>query len=284
LKTVFVLLLATVLAGCAATPPYRDWEHRLQGNAIVLLGELHDNPEHHRLRAQVLRRALAAGWRPAIVMEQFDRERQADIERARSERPHDAQHVIDLATPPKGARSGNWNWDYYRPFVELALEYGIPLIAANLSNADTGRVAAKGYGAVFDAESQKKLRLNEVAPVELQAMQEREIEAGHCNALPQSALPAMARAQFARDAVMASILSSHAGNGAVLIAGNGHVRRDIGVAFWLNPALRARTLAVGYLETDGSVAPDQAFDAVVRTAPAQRTDPCIEFNRRMKRP
>jgi uncharacterized iron-regulated protein len=284
LKCVFGLVFATMLVGCAATPPRADWEHRLRGNAIVLLGELHDNPEHHRQRAQVLSRALAAGWRPAIAMEQLDRERQADIDLARREKPRNAQHVIDLAMPPKGTRGGSWNWDDYRPFVELALEYGLPLVAANLSNADTSRVATKGYAAVFDMESQRKLRLNEAVPAELQAIQEREIDAGHCNALPKTALPAMVRAQFSRDAVMASILTAYAESGVVLIAGNGHVRRDIGVAYWLSPALRARTVAVGYLETDGSDAPDQAFDAVVRTAPAQRTDPCIEFNRRMKRP
>jgi uncharacterized iron-regulated protein len=261
-----------------------NWQDRLRGDAIVLLGELHDNAQHHRQRLEILRRTFAAGWRPAIAMEQFDRERQADIDRARRERPRDAQHVIDLATPSKGTRGGNWSWDYYRPFVELALEYHVPLVAANLSNSDAGKVSREGFAAVFDADVLRKLRLNETVPADLQAAQEREIEAGHCNALPQTALPAMARAQFARDAMMASILEAHAANGVVLIAGNGHVRRDIGVPRWMSPALRARALAVGYFETDGSAAPDQAFDEIVRTASAQRTDPCIEFNRRMKRP
>jgi len=284
LRCVSAFLLVAMLTGCVAAPPRYDWEHRLQGNAIVLLGELHDNPEHHYQRVQLLRHAFTAGWRPAIAMEQLDREQQTDIDRARRERPHDARHVIDLATPPRGTRSGNWNWEYYRPFVELALEYGVPLVAANLSNADAGKVSREGYVAVFDVDVLRKLRLNEPVPADLQTAQEREIEAGHCNALPQTALPAMARAQFARDAVMAATLEAHVANGVVLIAGNGHVRRDIGVPRWLSPALRARTLAVGYFETDGSDTPDEAFDALVRTAPVQRIDPCIEFNRRMKPP
>src|SRR5438874_3309241 len=103
-------LAALMLTACATPEPAAQWESRLRGEAVVLLGEVHDNAEQHRVRLAVLRRAFAAGWRPAIVMEQFDRERQADIDRARRERPRDAQHVIDVAGP-KGA---GWNWDFYR--------------------------------------------------------------------------------------------------------------------------------------------------------------------------
>lgn len=276
------MAVTAALANCATVPTNQNWESRLRGDTLVLLGEVHDNAEHHRQRLAVLRRALAAGWRPAIAMEQFDRERQADIEHARRERPRDAQHVIDLATAPKVARGGNWNWDFYRPFVELALEYHVPLIAANLSNADVSKVVREGYAAVFDGAQMNSLGLHAPVPVELQAAQEREIEIGHCNALPAKMLPAMTRGQIARDAVMALVLQQHAKQGVVLLAGNGHVRRDIGVPRWLNAAGQARMLAVGFLETGGSPQRDKVFDAVVRTAAAQRDDPCIAFKQRMK--
>jgi uncharacterized iron-regulated protein len=70
----------------------RPWDHRLRGNAVVLLGEVHDNARQHELRSTALQRAFAAGWRPAIAMEQFDLDRQADIDRARRERPGDVAH------------------------------------------------------------------------------------------------------------------------------------------------------------------------------------------------
>ena len=281
--------LAVALAGCATAPRY-DWEHRLRGDTIVLLGEVHDNAEHHRQRLVVLRRALTAGWRPAIAMEQFDREQQADIDRARADRPRDAQHLINLATQQGGANRSNWNWNFYRPFVQLALEYDVPLIAANLSNADTSKVVREGYAAVFEAGPLKSLRLDQPVPAELQAAQEREIDGGHCNVLPAKALPAMTRGQMARDAVMASILTKHAAvnehaaQGVVLLAGNGHVRRDIGVPRWLDSALQARMLAVGFLEYGPAVPLDKAFDTAVRTAAAERADPCIEFKKRIKAP
>ena len=277
------LWLAATLAGCAALAPSHDWEDRLRGNAIVLLGEVHDNAEHHRQRLEILRRAFSAGWRPAIAMEQFDRERQADIDRARRERPRDAQHVINLAGLSTGARN-NWHWDSYRSFVELALEYDVPLIAANLSNADISKVVRGGLPAVFDAESMQALGFSVPIPPALQAAQERGIDIGHCSALPPHMLPAMALGQLARDAVMASIAAKHAAQGLVLLSGNGHVRRDIGMPRWLSSAQQARTLAVGFLEHDNAAAAETSFDAVVPTAAAERSDPCVEFRKHLKPP
>lgn len=273
------LLLAVVSGACTATTPRNGWESRLQGDAVVMLGEVHDNAQQHRLRLEVLRRAFAAGWRPAIAMEQFDRERQADIERARRERPTDAQHVIDLAAPPSARPGAGWNWDFYRPFVALALEYDVPLIAANLSNADTTKIVRGGFASVFDSASIARLGLDRPIADDWQSAQEREIHNGHCGVLPPATWPRLARAQFARDAVMAHALRQHAQGGIVLLAGNGHVRRDIGVPRWLDGDQR-RTFTVAYLEDDDGSTPVAAFDAVVRTEVAARSDPCESFKRR----
>jgi uncharacterized iron-regulated protein len=279
------LALALVLAcsACTTIAPDIDWSTRLRGDAVVLLGEVHDNAELHRLRLEDLRRAFSAGWRPAIAMEQFDRDRQADIDRARLDPSIDAQGLIALAAPA-GARSG-WNWDHYRPYVALALEYGVPLIAANLSNADTAKIVRGGYAAVFDAAATESLGLQAPLPADLQAAQEREIDAGHCHVLPRAAWPQMARAQFARDAVMAQTLRLHAGpGGIVLLAGNGHVRRDMGVPRWIDAPLKDRLFAVGYLERGLEPRMARAFDAVVRADPTERPDPCVEFKRRTTPP
>jgi uncharacterized iron-regulated protein len=275
-----VFVVAALLGACTTSERLGGWDHRLRGDALVLLGEVHDNAQQHRLRLAALQRAFASGWRPAIAMEQFDRERQADIDRARRERPGDAQHVIDAAAPPANRAGGGWNWVFYRPFVELALRYDVPLIAANLSNADASRIVQGGYSAVFDEAEIAALGLDTPVAPDVRAAQEREIDIGHCHALPPSMWPRMARAQFARDAVMADVLS-RAGQrgGVVLLAGNGHVRRDVGVPRRLGPAT-ARVFAVGYLEDTDDSTPVAAFDVVVRTPAAQRVDPCAEFERR----
>ena len=257
-------------AGASAPPP---WEARLGGPAIVLLGEVHDNAAQHRLRLASLQRAVERGWRPVIAMEQFDIDRQADIDRARAERPRDAQHLIDAAASPPGG----WDWDFYRPVVALALAHDLPLRAANLPAAQTRRIVREGQAAVFDAARLAALGLDRAPAADWQADQEREIADGHCGALPARLLPAMARAQFARDAVMAELLRREAGHGIVLLAGNGHVRRDLGVPRWLSGPIAARMLAVGYLEEGNAAMPADAFDAVVSTPAAPRADPCASL-------
>ena len=279
------LALATALAAlCGAVDtnsgPF-PWEDRLRGDAIVLLGEVHDNPVQHGLRLEVLRRAFEAGWRPAIAMEQFDRERQADIEQARMERPLDANYLIEKAATEHGKSVNGWDWEYYRPYIALALQYDVPLLAANLSRNDAQKIVEHGYSAVFDDSMEHRLGLDRQRPA-LQSVQENEIDVGHCHALPRELLPAMARAQLARDAVMAGVLREHGAQGVVLLAGDGHARRDMGVPMWFDPTMLARVFAVGFLERGDPAPPASAFDAVVITDAAPRPDPCATLRHREK--
>ncbi len=270
--------LGAALSGGCATPaqsiaptPNAPWQDRLRGDTLALLGEVHDNPGHHRLRAVALRAACVAGWHPVLVMEQFDLDRQADLDRSRRERPRDVAYLVAGAAP---ARSG-WHWPFYAPLIEIALEFDLALRAANLPRAEAGRIVREGVRAVLGDERVAQLGLGRIDPA-LRSAQEGVIDAGHCGALPPALLPRMAEAQFARDAAMAQVLRVAGGSGVVLIAGNGHVRRDLGVPRWLGPALSARALSVGFLET-GDYAPPGAYDFVVHVPPAVREDPCRAF-------
>lgn len=269
---------ASVARCLAAEPIHYPWESRLRGDAIALLGEVHDNQMQQQLRLEILQRAIRAGWRPAIAMEQFDRERQADIDRARATRPLDADYLIEQAGGDPGKQSGGWNWDYYRPYVALALDYQLPLLAANLSRGDAEKIVHQGYGAVFDAATIRDLQLDR-ASTGLLSAQEQEVEQGHCHALPNDLLPAMARAQMARDALMAAVLRAHAAHGVVLLSGDGHVRRDLGVPRWLAASSLPRVLSVGFLEQGVTDPPVDAFDAVIVTKAAPRPDPCAALRR-----
>jgi uncharacterized iron-regulated protein len=279
LPLALLVTLTALYRAVGGQPAPYPWEARFRGDAIVLLGEVHDNPVQQRLRLEMLRRAFVAGWRPAIAMEQFDREHQVDIEHARRERPLDAGYLIEKAAPGHGKVGTGWNWDYYRPYVALALEYHVPLLAANLSRGEAAKIVAQGFSAVFDDAEVHSLGLD-TEPASLLAAQEKEIDAGHCHKMPSEQLPAMARAQLARDAVIAAVLREHAALGVVLLAGDGHVRRDIGVPRWLDPPTLARVFAVGFLERGEDTPPGSAFDAAVTTDPAPRADPCRALGRR----
>ena len=278
-----VLLLALAFAVVAAPPVEiaadpAALKQAMQGHRVVLLGEVHDNAAQHTLRAAALRQLVVEGARPAIAFEQFDRKHQPDIERARRKRPGDADHLITQAKGDAG-----WDWDYYRPFVALALEYDLPIVAANLSNAEAMRVAINGWQVLFDAKTRAELRLDAL-PEDFWRKHETAIRVGHCNLLPTEALPARARAQMARDIVMARSIAPYVDRGAVLLAGNGHVRRDIGVRFWLPAGVASGAISIGMLERDDDGSPLEStaqFDAYVVTGSAHRADPCKELARRL---
>jgi len=264
-----ILALAMMLAGCATSPPNPSPQaigSTFAGHDYVLLGEVHDNPAAQHERLQALASAVGQGWRPAIAMEQFDRERQADIDRARREHPGDADYLIAQA----GGKG--WLWPLYRPVVALALQYDLPLLAANLSRADAGKVVRGGLGDVFSRAQQASLGLDAPLPADLVAAQTADLDAAHCGQLPKAMLPGMLNAQAARDAVMAATLRPYAARGAVLIAGNGHVRRDVGVPRWLGSG---KALSVGYLEQGAGS--DTSYDRVVRVPAVDRDDPCEEL-------
>ena len=250
-----LLPLLMLLAACASRPTAGAPEY-------LLLGEVHDNPAAHALRLELLRERVESGWRPTIAMEQFDREDQAALDAALRE-CSDATCVVKRAAP---AKSG-WQWPLYEPVIALSMQYRLPILAANLSRADASGVVKSGFGAALDADLVERYRLDELPPA-LLAAQVEAVRAGHCGQLPETLLAPMAKAQVARDVLMADTLR-HAAGDAVLIAGNGHARGDIGVGFWLRQAGAGRVQTVGFLEGRAS-----GFDRTRTVAPWPRPDPC----------
>jgi len=187
---------------------------------LVLIGETHDNPDHHRLQLELIEAIVRAGRRPAVAMEQFDREHQAALDRARAERPGDAGYVADAG---QFDRRG-WEWPFYEPIVAAALRHDLPLVAANLSRRDAFAVIERGYDGLGEGVPARLGLAQPFGTAEAAAI-ETAVREGHCGKLPESVVPRMAAAQRARDAVMADALLARASAGAVLIAGNGHVRR-----------------------------------------------------------
>jgi uncharacterized iron-regulated protein len=256
-RILYALALITLMA-CASAPPLPPALHFDQ--PVVLLGEVHDNAEQHALRLRAFKLLLSTGARPALAMEQFDRERQSDIDSLLARRPRPtAAEVVAVAG------GSGWRWEYYLPFVASAIEHELPVIAANVSRNDARAVMRDGLAAHgFKA----------AVPDDVLAAVAAQIEASHCGTLDANNARRMALAQVARDQFMARVLDAHAGRGVLLLAGNGHVRTDVGVPRWLSADLRARSLAVGMLEEGDTTA---AFDRRVFTAPQPRPDPCAAF-------
>jgi uncharacterized iron-regulated protein len=268
------LAAAVLMAGCASggKPASAPAEGLLEANnpQVLLLGEVHDNPQGHKLRYELLRQRVEAGWRPAIVMEQFDRENQDLVDKAQKGCA-DAACVIQVVG---GAR---WDWQLYYPVIQLALTYHLPLVAGNLSRADASRVVRDGVASSFDLKSVKEYKLEQPLPPAVASAQQQEIVTGHCNMLPEMMIGGMVNAQVARDIWMAKIIRDQQPRDVVLIAGNGHVRKDIGVGYWINqvaPALSVRS--VGFIEDREN---GGRYDSIQTLAPQQRDDPCKQVKK-----
>jgi uncharacterized iron-regulated protein len=237
--------------------------------SVLLLGEVHDNAAQHALRLQAFQALLLTGARPALLMEQFDREHQADIDKLRATRaPLDAAAVIQAGA---GAGASGWNWAFYGPFIDLALAHDLPILAANVSRAEGRRVMSQGLAASgFEA----------AVPTDIFKALSGTIEATHCGMLDAATAQRMVPVQVARDQFMARLIEANAARGVVLLAGNGHVRKDWGVPRWLSAATRAKTKSHAYLElgddsgVEKSGSANSAYDIVSFTPAQPRDDPC----------
>jgi uncharacterized iron-regulated protein len=233
---------------------------RLVGADLVLLGETHDNAHHHRVQLELMDALERLGRQPIVAMEQFDRERQSDLDAARGEPASvsgpDARPVASAA----GFDFDGWSWALYGPIIERALARGWPLVAINLSRRDATRVVREGFGAFSPAEV-KRLALKDPMPDDLLRALRDDIEIGHCGLLPARAVASMVDAQRARDAVMAerlldmmaasSVPGASAARLGVAVLGRGHARLDRGVGLYLAARAPHRAvISIGLLESD----------------------------------
>lgn len=247
---------------------------RVRAADYVLLGEYHDNGFQHQARGALLE--AARDRHPAVVFEQFAR--------SKGPIPAPADTSREAWLDANGFDRKGWKWPLHRPVVDAAIANGGSLWGSNMPREGLRAVVREGASG---------------APAELRALMDRfpldssaraivdqELLDSHCGQLPLTMVPGMRAAQEVRDAAMTeAMLSAGAEGPAWLIAGNGHVRADIGVPRMLRPAAVGKTvLAVGFLErgADGKLpeAKDRAmYDIVVVTDPVEREDPCANFGK-----
>jgi uncharacterized iron-regulated protein len=240
----------------------------VQDPRIFLLGEVHDNIHAHKKRLDFVKGLINGSSKPVIAMEQFDRNRQSTLDTALSQ-CQDVDCVIQVAGAP------GWEWSFYRPWVQWALDQKVTLLAANLSDEDVRKVMGQGFSAVYSSEEISQLNLDHLSPV-ITAHQTRAIKEGHCNMLPTQAIEPMVKGQISRDVWMAKVINTTNAQLIILIAGNGHVRKDIGVFQWLTADRKQQTQVHGFSEQD-DLSSASYFDELHLVASFDREDPCKAF-------
>lgn len=238
------LLVVLMLATCAQTPTTDLWlsplyqDHSLAGKIwsstasefvdeqkllstlstkrYVLLGEKHDNPDHHALQLRMLNWIIDENGLAHVTFEMLDSSADQQLQQFTQQ---EFLNRNDIKTYLQWDEEG-WDWNVYGPLLETAHRASVTVKSGNISSDTVGQVynepTPDAIAAVFGDTVMAKLT--------------EDIDASHCGLLPESQFPAMVRVQQTRDDRMARQLATQsADEAAILIAWNYHVRQDLGV-------------------------------------------------------
>ena len=312
-----VVVMALFVSACAPSSPWRTTSgagHDLVGQIwdvrenrfvtemevfdrasvaeFVLLGEKHDNPDHHILQSKVLAAMVERGRRPVVGFEMLTTDQAPALSQYLENHPPDADGLGNAI----GWEASGWPaWAQYQPIAEVALQAGLPLAAVSPSREITGEIRKKGLDALDSQVAVRTALDTEPEPSVQSAMEEEVIEA-HCGYLPERVAPAVVRMQRVRDALMADNWASAArqADGGVLITGAGHARNDRVPTVMARLRPDARSLAVTFLEVQSEwTMPDSyaelfgaetlPFDFAWFTPRLDDLDPCEKFSASLKR-
>ncbi|WP_445571312.1 ChaN family lipoprotein [Pseudomonas sp. E102] len=185
---------------------------RLAGAQRVVVGEQHDNRDHHELQRWLLQALAERRAQGSLLLEMLTPQQQPRVDAVRqlSALPRDLPGALDW--------SPGWDWSLYGPMVEFALMQSYPVLAANLDSAQIQRIYRQ-------APVMQGVRSNSDA---VKGVLLEQIRESHCGILPESQMPAMLAVQQQRDRRMAERLLE-APAPALLFAGAWHGRKDVGV-------------------------------------------------------
>lgn len=270
-----LLLARPALAQDMPTPLMREAE-------VVFLGEVHDNPHHHRKQA-----ALVAALRPAALVFEM-------LTPAQAESYTHGLEDAALAERLGWEESGWPDFALYAP-VFAAIPNTAQVLGAAVPRDTLFSVVKAGEAGPF-AQEYPGLGLSGPLPEEQQRERESLQLKAHCNALPEEMLPGMVAAQRVRDAALAhavkTALTNNPNGVVVVITGNGHARKDWGAPALLataKPELRLFSLGQSESSTDengengnntSKVAISGTFDAIIASPAQQRPDACAQFRKK----
>lgn len=232
--------------------------------AVLLIGEQHDAPAHQVWHRAVVRTLADRGQLAALVLEM-------------AESGADTTGLLPDADETRVRRALRWDdeawpWAAYGPAVMAAVTAGVPVLGGNLPR-DQLRLAMKSRALDDHLTLASRQELSE------------KLREGHCGLLPEDRVWPLARVQLARDASMAATVRAalQPGRTVVLLAGEVHTDRVLGVPGHLPPGLALRSVRLQAGDTADGTRADRA-DAVWHTPAAPATDHCAGLRRQWPAP
>lgn len=121
----------------------------IKGTQVVVIGENHDNHEHHQLQLEVIDAFHQANRPLAIGLEMFNADNQRQLDRwvsGKLDEPGFIRLYYD-----------NWRmpWPLYCEIFLYARDHGIPLIGLNIDQSIPGKVARQGFASLTPKELRK---------------------------------------------------------------------------------------------------------------------------------
>ena len=228
--------------------PVDDLLVTVEGASYLLLGEKHDNPDHHHLQAAILNHLIARRAVSQVAFEMLDTDASnllADIQQQQLSSLDELKNYLQWDEE-------GWDWSFYGPLVDAVYRGGISMAAANINSARMMQVYSEELPAsiegVLDASTMEQLNID--------------IDESHCGLLPESQFPAMVRVQQYRDFIMAASMNSTEHDKlSVLVAGNYHIRQDLGVPNYLraqnmqpdDAPINNNIVALSFMEVDPEI-------------------------------
>lgn len=239
MKSIWKLLLIALLSGCAALapetepagdPPGRIVDLRsgatlqpaqllrqLADTPRLLVGEKHDNREHHRIERWLATELAARRPQGSVLLEMLTPSQQAKVEQAQAGLRAGQSWSGEALAQAVDWQPG-WPWPLYGKLAEHLLRAPYPLLAANLDRNEMQAV----YRSQVQLPGQASTR------PEVRAKLSELIREEHGGELKAEHLASMLAVQQARDRRMAERLLA-APAPALLMAGAYHAAADIGV-------------------------------------------------------
>jgi uncharacterized iron-regulated protein len=199
---------------------------------VVLLGESHDEAEHHRWQLHTI--AALFGHRPDMVLgfEMFPRRVQPVLDRWSKGELDETAFLREVNWPQIWGIAD----ELYLPLFHFARMHCLPLLALNVDRATNRRVAAQGFTSVSNAEREG---VGDPAPASswyrdrLFEWFKKHPAAGHAARAASEPFERFVRAQLFWDRAMAEAIAGARHDGrrplVVGVMGSGHVEYGDGV-------------------------------------------------------
>lgn len=239
---------------------------RLARASRVLVGEQHDNLDHHALQLWILQVLTDRRPQGSLLLEMIKPDQQAAVDRVRADILANSTYPPDL--PSALSWQKGWDWALYGPIVRYAIAQPYPLLAANLNTSEVQAIYQQAPDTPPGPSSTESVR----------GRLFDQIRASHCGLLPEDQLPAMLSVQQQRDRRMAESLVA-APVPAVLFAGSYHVRKDVGVPLHMAELGVDEAPVVLLLAQVGTKVEPGSADYVWYTAALPEQDYCAQFSK-----